>query len=100
YPLDLIAAVEAAELEDGGNAQRYGHDRLREIALVAILVERQLCAGNITIHQAGIGGEVMEAGFVRGTPGETLKRRGHRGPRAASLWVDPIVAIAPAVGDP
>ena len=55
-----ICPVEAAEQECGGESQRHGDDRLVEISLVLVLMQRQSCTGVVPIDQTGVGYEFFE----------------------------------------
>ena len=57
-----IGALRPAELEGRGQAERSGNDRIGEIALVLVLVQRQPRAGLVPVDQAGIGPEAGISG--------------------------------------
>ena len=56
-----LATLLAAPKEDRRQAQRYGHDRLIKITLIAILMQRQSCARYIAVNQAPVGRDHMVA---------------------------------------
>jgi hypothetical protein len=90
----------AAEHEGRRQAERDRDDRLREVPLVTVLVQRQARTGLVEIDQAGIGIERGESRFAGRHDSEVAQHRWHRGPRPAALRIDRIVAVAAAVGDP
>ncbi len=56
--LCLVSPLQSTEEEGCGQSQRDGDYRLREIALIFVLVQRQSRAGFISIDQARIRDEV------------------------------------------
>src|SRR5215203_1067945 len=51
-PAWLVAALDAAEHEDGRQPQRDRDDRRAKIPLVLVLVQGHFCAGLVTVDQA------------------------------------------------
>jgi hypothetical protein len=52
---DGIVALQATELEGGRQSKGHRHDRIREIALVLVLMQRQTGAWLIAIDQEASG---------------------------------------------
>lgn len=98
--LRLIAAFEPAEQESTRQAQRDGHDRLAEVALVAVLMQAHLGAGLVAVDQTGVGQKTGEPRGGRGAGCEVGEDRRHCRPRPAGIRVVRIIAIAGAVGHP
>src|SRR6185437_12852924 len=76
----LVGPLRAPEQESRWQAERDGHDRMAEVPLVAVLVQRQSRAGIVPIHEAGIRYELRKAGLARRVGREPRKWRGHRRP--------------------
>ena len=76
---DRIAALQAAELEDGQQPERDRDDRLREIALVPVLMQRQPGTRLVAVDQAGVRREVLIARFRGGLGREAQKKSGMSG---------------------
>src|SRR5712691_1725145 len=81
-----VCPVEAAEQECGGESQRHGDDRLVEISLVLVLMQRQSCTGVVPIDQTGVGYEFFETCLRRHIPGQREERLRHW-PRQSALRV-------------
>ena len=69
--LHLILALLPAEQKGRRHAERHGDDRLAEVALVLILMQREARARLVTIDEARIG---REAGESRGVDARTAGR--------------------------
>ena len=69
-----IRALQAAEEKRCRKSERDGHDRRVEVALVAILMQREAGAGNVAVDEACVGFEVSES-CVRSSPGRRSGRR-------------------------
>jgi hypothetical protein len=59
-----LLALHPAEQEHGRNAERDGHDRLAEVALVPVLMQGEARAGLVTIDEACVRRETRETGRV------------------------------------
>ena len=99
-PFDRVAAIDAAELEDSWQAQRYRDDGRGEILFVAILMQRQFTAGLIAIDEAGIGREAGIACGGGGGIGEMPEDARHRRPGGLGFGIMRGIAIALPVGHP
>src|SRR6202049_1383688 len=95
-----VCPVEAAEQECGGEPQRHGDDRLVEILLVLVLMQRQSCTAVVPIDQTGVGYEFFETCLRRRIPGQREERLRHWRPRQAALRVHRVVTIAGSVRHP
>ena len=65
HALHGVAALEAAELKYRRQTERNGNDRLAQIFLIFILMQRQLRARLIAIDQTGVGLKVLKARLLR-----------------------------------
>lgn len=54
-PLQRVAALQAAKLKDGRQAQRDRDNRRPQILFIFILMQRQFCARTIAVNQTGVG---------------------------------------------
>lgn len=54
-PLQRVAALQAAKLKDGRQAQRDRDNRRPQILFIFILMQRQFCAVTIAVNQTGVG---------------------------------------------
>src|SRR5262245_23225682 len=79
-----ILASRAAEEKDRWQAERDGDDRCGEVALVAILMQRQPRAGLVAVDQARVGLEARIARRVGGPRGEVAIDRRQGRPRLAA----------------
>jgi hypothetical protein len=98
--LRLVRAPGAAEQEHRRQAERDRDDGRGEIALVAVLVQRQARAGGIAVDQAGIGDKARESGLQRRALRELGKSLGQRRQGLAAVRIDRRVAVAAAVRHP
>jgi hypothetical protein len=64
--LHRVVSLQAAELEYRRQTQRDGNDRIGEVALVLVLVERQTRTRLVAVDQACVGTKLRIAGFPRG----------------------------------
>ena len=65
----------------GRHAERHGHDRLREVALVLVLMQRQPRAGLVAVDEARVGREAREPARPRPLARERRACRRQRRPR-------------------
>src|SRR5258706_2180702 len=75
-----VAALQSAEQEDRGQAQRDRDDRRGEIGLVLVLMQRHTCSRLVAVDQARFRGKPVKTCLRRRLPGERAKRRWHRRP--------------------
>jgi hypothetical protein len=97
---DPFSAHLAAPQEDGRQTDGHRHDRLVGITSIAVLVQRQARPRGVSVDQAGVRMETIEAGRRRGFDGQVRKWLGHRWPRATSGRIDSVIPIACVIGDP
>ena len=64
HPSLFVAALQATEQENGWQAKRDGYDRLGEVLLVAILMERKLGTGIVSIDETSIRHEIGKSRFT------------------------------------
>lgn len=60
-PLQRVAALQAAKLKDGRQAQRDRDNRRPQILFIFILMQRQFCARTIAVNQTGVRGKLRIA---------------------------------------
>src|SRR5262245_60319769 len=96
----MVVALLTAELECCRQTQRYGDDRIGEIALVLVLMERQARTRLIAIDEACVGTKLRIAGFRCRGHRQIEEAVRHGRPRIASLGVYTVVAISTPIGDP
>lgn len=73
-----VVSLQASELEYRRQTQRHGNDRIGEVALVLVLVQRQVRTRLIAVDQACVGTKLRIAGFP------PLRRSQDRGSSRAS----------------
>ena len=89
-----LVALQSTEQEHRRHAERHRDDRLREVPLVFVLMQRQPRAGLVAIDEAGIGRETGEARSRRRVAREPEHHRRDRRPRRAGDGIGAGIAIA------
>src|SRR5690348_1812189 len=82
-----------AEEEHCGKTERDRHDRRTEIALVAILMQRESRARIVAIDEARVGDEAFESCASRRLRRKLHERDGHRRPWTAAVGIACVVAV-------
>src|SRR5262245_26563108 len=98
--LHAVVALLTAELECCRQTQRYGDNRIGEIALVLVLMKRQARTRLIAIDEACVWTKLRIAGFPRRGHRQIEEAVRHGRPRIASLGIYTVVAISSPIGDP
>src|SRR2546421_2679621 len=87
-----IATMIAAEEKHRRQAERDGHDRLAEITLILVLMQREARTGGIPVDEAAIRLEAFEPRFGRGLGSNTHEHRWQCRPRALADRIDCVVS--------
>src|SRR5207237_7355601 len=95
-----IATMIAAEEKHRSQAERDGHDRLTEITLILVLMQREARTRGIAVDEAAIRLEAFEPRFGRGLGSKTHEHRRQCRPRALADRIECFVPIAAPVRDP
>ncbi|MNN62576.1 hypothetical protein D3C81_1778890 [compost metagenome] len=95
-----LAALQAAEQEQRRQAEGNRHDRLAQVAFVAVLMQAHARTGHIAIDQAGIRAKVDETRRGGRPPGQLGEHRRQHWPGSAAVRIERAVAIAGPIADP
>src|SRR2546430_2689553 len=87
-----ICPVEAAEQECGWESQRHGDDRLVEISLVLVLMQRQSCTGSYRLIRQASGTNSLKPALAAAFLASMRKGSGIGG-HGSALKVQRVVTI-------